>query len=252
MNDRIAKEVGALFDQVHYWPKGLYFRSQSHKNFMLDLQNHIGNRGKRCLDLGCGSEMRYKPFIEAHSLEWYGADLVDSNQAEASYVKVTNNHLDFPNHFFDIICAFNVIEHFSHPEPMFAEIQRCLKPGGLFCGACAFWEMEHDSYFHYSYKGLAEILKRHNFQLVSMMPSEYSGLILVGQRFFGGCGRIYGDSLRVRLQSMLLSNLNLVPFFILNILEFVRKRLFLRFNQPLKDCATLYFYARKKDAAIYD
>lgn len=248
MPQRIRDEVDALFAGVRYWPRGLFFSSKSHKQFMLDLRKYT-RPGGRCLDLGCGSG-RYKPFIEAHGLEWYGADVMDPEQPQPNYRKVADNRIGFDDEFFDVVCTFNVIEHFTHPLQMFAEIRRVLTPGGVFCGACAFWEREHESFFHLSHLGLSELLKQFGFELVSLVPSEYSGLVLVAQRFLGGDGRISHVSKRARLSSTLLCNLNWIPFTMINALEFLRRTLARGSSHPLKDCATLYFYARKTTTAL--
>lgn len=210
---------------------------------MRALREFAGGPGT-CLDLGCGSSARYKPFIEAHGLEWYGADVIDVGKPEANYRRVVDDRLDFEDDSFDVVCAFNVIEHFTCPETMFAEIRRCLRKGGIFCGAVAFWEFEHNSFFHLSLKGLQEILKRHGFELISATPSEYSGAVLDAQRFFGGGGSIVKSPPRARLNTTILCNLNWVPFLIVNTMEFARRQLRM-LGDPFKNCATLYFYARK-------
>lgn len=243
MKDRIEEEIAALFADVGYWPRGLYFKSRAHKNFMRKLQE-VARGARACLDLGCASQARYRSFIEAHGLEWYGADVVARENADANYRRVVNNRLDFEDDSFDVVCAFNVIEHFTCPESMFSEVRRCLKEGGIFCGACAFWEFEHDSYFHLSRKGLLEILSRHGFELISVAPSEYSGAVLDAQRFFGGTGSIVKSPSGAKLRSTILCSLNWVPFLITNAMEFARRRL-RRLDDPFKNCATLYFYARK-------
>lgn len=240
----IRKEVEALFSGVRYWPRGFYFRSRAHKDFLLDFGRFTAGAAK-CLDLGCGKETRYRRFIEMHGLEWFGADLHGEDGTGGRYRKVSENRLGFDDGFFDAVCAYNAIEHFSQPEAMFAEVRRCLRAGGIFCGACAFWEMEHGSYFHFSHKGLREMLRRHGFEVLSLKPSEYSGLVLSSQRFFGGDGRIHDDSPRAGVFSRIVCNLNLVPFLVMNAFELARRAFIRRAADPFRDCATLYFYARK-------
>lgn len=239
----VKKEVDAIFSEMRYWPKGLYFRSSAHKEFLLEFGQRV--EGGRCLDLGCGAEPRYRSFIELHGLEWHGADVFDPSPALAPYRRAAEDRLDFEDGFFDAVCAFNVIEHFTSPESMFREIHRCLKRGGVFCGACAFWEMEHGSYFHFSHKGLSEMLRRHGFETLSLKPSEYSGLVLSSQRFFGGDGRIHDGSPRATVFSRIVCNLNLAPFLVMNAFELARRAFTRHAADPFRDCATLYFYARK-------
>jgi SAM-dependent methyltransferase len=244
-DNTIEQAVEQLFAAIPYWPSGMYFRSAAHRRFLLEFHRYTAG-AVRCLDLGCGPDFRYRPFIEAHGLEWSGADILELNDAERAYRQIVDNHIDFADGTFDIICTYNVIEHFDHPEQMFAEINRCLAPGGILCGACAFLEMEHDSFFHLTHNGLKAILARHGFELLSLAPSEYSGLVLVAQRFFGGKGRVVTRSGPRRWLEVGLRGLNWIPFLIINALELPRKTIFRKWNPPLRDCATLYFYARRR------
>jgi SAM-dependent methyltransferase len=239
----IEQAVDDLFAAVRYWPSGLYFRSAAHRRFMLEFLRYTAGAA-RCLDLGCGRDFRYRPFIEAHGLEWSGADILDLN-VEPAYRRIVDNHIDFADGAFDVVCTYNVIEHFDHPEQMFSEINRCLAPGGILCGACAFLEMEHDSFFHLTHKGLKAILARHGFELLDLTPSEYSGIVLVAQRFFGGKGRVLAGTGGRHWLEVVSRGLNWIPFLIINALELPRKTLFGKWNPQLRDCATLFFYARK-------
>ena len=165
MKQSIETTINAILSG--YWPRGLFFRSRAHKQFLLQFKDYI-DPGGICLDLGCGPRAAYKPYIEMHDLEWFGADVIESIDLPVqTYRRVTNSRIPFDTDFFDVICLFNVIEHFTNPESMLTEIRRTLKPDGILCGACAFWEMEHDSYFHVSHKGLKELLGRHGFEILS-------------------------------------------------------------------------------------
>jgi len=243
LTDRITREFGSL--KSAYWPRGMFFPSRSYRDFLLQLQHHVRPGGK-CLDLGCGPRAAYKSYIEMHGLEWCGADVIESvDPPESAYTQVTDTRLSFASNFFDVVCMYNVIEHLRDPERMFQKIGRCMKPNGILCGTCAFWEREHDSFFHLSRRGLTEILHRHGFEILSLESAGYSGLILAAQRFFGGNGKIRNGSRSMLVLSALMGSLNWIPYVTITVLEALRKTVFIRWYDPARDAAGFCFYARK-------
>jgi hypothetical protein len=110
-------------------------------------------------------------------------------------------------------------------------------------GACAFHELEHDSYWHLSRAGVETLMQRHAFFPYYLQPSEYSGAVLAAQRHFGGGGRISTSDLRSRLLTIALGLANSIPFLIANLMEALR-RLSPMFD-PFQDCATLFFMAAR-------
>jgi SAM-dependent methyltransferase len=191
--------------------------------------------------------MPYKAFLQALGLEWHGADIFPRNRTtEAQYRQVENNRLAWPDCTFDFVATYHVVEHFTHPEAMFSEIGRVIKDNGVFFGVCAFWEKEHQSYFHMTHRGLRELLTRHGFQVLDIRPSRFSGAVLSSQRFFGGDGLFRTYPRSALAKSMVLCNLNWIPFLVVNAFEGIRKTVFRRWTNPFEDCASLYFYARKQ------
>ena len=235
-------ELRRLFHDMHYWPRGLCWRSEAHKRLM----RHVAQApaGGRCLDLGCGTG-RYRSFIEAAGLEWHGADVIEPDSAHRSRFRlIANDQIPYDSAAFDVVCLFNVIEHFTNPEPMFAELRRVTVPGGAVYGAVAFHEHEHHSFFHLSDRGLRTILERHGFAVEALWPSEYSGMVYTCQRFFGGGGRIArGQGWRPFLASAVLTNAA-VPFFV-TACGFQWLRDVTGRRKPLADAATVYFAARR-------
>lgn len=247
MNEAARAHLNALFTNSGYWPRGLYFSFGTAKQFVADLENYV-RPGDKCLDLGCSASKPYKPFVTALGLEWHGADLDEQTvPPDDRYKPVRDNTVPYPDQSFDAICTYHVVEHFTHPEAMFAEIRRCIKPGGIFCGACAFWEFEHYSFFHFTYRAVREILERHGFEVLSVRHSPYSGLVMAGQRFFGGDGRLHAEpGGRPTLRNIVRCSLNWPPFLAMNVMEWVRRTVFRRWHDPLRDASTLYFYARAR------
>ncbi len=76
----------------------------------------------RHLDIGCGDGyfLRRSPCRER-----FGLDLRLGDDP-------ARDGLMFPDDHFDFITALAVIEHIAEPEPLVAEVSRCLKPGGRF------------------------------------------------------------------------------------------------------------------------
>lgn len=128
-----------------------------------------------------------------------------------------------------------------------SEIARVLRPGGLLFGTAAFWQFEHDSYVHYTLKGVRALLERHGFVVEQTTPSRHSGVMQTAQRFFGDGRILRGEGKRAFLRSVVRGAMNLPVFAAASVLEEVRKRAF--FSQYRGrddiDCAHVEFIARK-------
>lgn len=145
---------------------------------------------------------------------------------------------------FDVVGSIDVLEHLEHLEESMAEIARVLKGGGTFWGTCAFWQQEHDSYFHMTHRGLRALLSRHGFDVLSLEPSRGSGFVLVSQRLFGGDGQVRFHSVPALIRSSILCGASVLPFAIVNGLEVLRR---FAGSAPLKDCGSLLFIARSRE-----
>jgi surface carbohydrate biosynthesis protein len=224
-----------------YFPRGLYFNSSAHRRFLRDLSASLVP-GSKVLDLGSGRLFLYEPFFRSLDVEWHPADLFECDK-RAEYGMVVGNRIPFADGYFDAVVCMNVLEHFENPEAMVSEIARVVRGNGVVAGACAFHELEHDSYWHLSRGGLETLLARHEIFPCYMKASEYSGSVLAAQRHFGGGGRILHSTPRATVLTTALGFANLVPFLITNFLEALR-RLSPMFD-PFQDCATLFFIAER-------
>jgi 2-polyprenyl-3-methyl-5-hydroxy-6-metoxy-1,4-benzoquinol methylase len=99
--------------------------------------------GKDVLDMGCGTG--YGTALIADScLSISGVDISDEaiayakekyqhpNLAYKTIHKVEDAPLPFADQKFDVVLSFQVIEHISDTRTYLTEIQRVLKPGGVF------------------------------------------------------------------------------------------------------------------------
>jgi ubiquinone/menaquinone biosynthesis C-methylase UbiE len=99
-------------------------------------------RGKKVLDVGCGNGFVLSRYARAGA-EVFGVDITPTGielcqrrfeiMGLRGDFRVANaEELPFPDATFDCVSSVGVLHHIPHPERGFAEIQRVLKPGGLF------------------------------------------------------------------------------------------------------------------------
>jgi len=94
--------------------------------------------GNRWLDLGCSAGFMVKA-INQYGYEGYGLD-IDGKAIEygrdtlnlRNLICSSSNTLPYKDNFFDVISAYDVIEHSINLENFIREICRILKPGGIF------------------------------------------------------------------------------------------------------------------------
>ena len=89
--------------------------------------------GQVLLDAGCGSDF---PFLKQYAPRVgfaVGVDLCPPTAAVEAPVHVAMANLEqlpFQAGRFDLIMSRSVVEHLDHPEPVFRELARVLRPGG--------------------------------------------------------------------------------------------------------------------------
>lgn len=95
---------------------------------------------QRILDIGCGYGYFLNACLKAEIPEVYGVDVSRSaieksqaiNKARVTQVDFSKEKSSFDSDFFDVITAFDVIEHVEDEDFFVKEVCRVLKKGGVF------------------------------------------------------------------------------------------------------------------------
>ena len=145
MLERIYPELGfaniSRFDQ-----RSLFFL----------LVRSLINKDSRVLDLGAGRdkwselETGYKRTLtrlKGDCAELVACDVdpvvLENPSADTACIIEPGKPLPFADNSFDLIYSWAVLEHVEHPQPLFDELYRVLKPGGWFCA----WTPNRFGYF---------------------------------------------------------------------------------------------------------
>lgn len=147
--DLDARTLGALYDEGYYHGVNSGYPAAGYESEHASWQHwvtHLAARfpaGARWLDLGCAygylvAEARAGGFaavgvdVSAYALARAGAE---APAAAGRVLRGLADRLPFGDASFDVVSAFDVLEHLHDPEPALAEVARVLKPGGVLIGA---------------------------------------------------------------------------------------------------------------------
>lgn len=119
-------------------PRGRWWRRPGDRPvvFATALRKLGGQAGDRLLDVGCGQGQflaRAARRFEAHGIDISPAR-VERARAVTGLQSVSvgsATQLPFPDDFFDVVCALDVVEHLDDAAAFFSEARRVLRDGGL-------------------------------------------------------------------------------------------------------------------------
>ncbi len=147
--DSDARALAALYDEGYYHGANSGYPAAGYESEHASWTHwvaHVATRvtsGGRWLDLGCAygylvAEARAGGFA-AVGVDVSGYALARAaREAPAAGGRVLRGlaeRLPFADACFDVVSAFDVLEHLHDPEPVLAEVQRVLRPGGMLIGA---------------------------------------------------------------------------------------------------------------------
>lgn len=153
---------------------------------------------KRVLDIGCGSGLWAKLFLEAGGVEYVGMDqnaamleVARRRYTNVEFVHSNGRKMPFEDGAFDMVFTAAVLQHNRHApdkEELVTEINRILRPGGYYFGTEN--TLREDNYsivfgnvpynvdmtdgYSFTPDGWEKFFKRFGFELVYFEnPSEY-------------------------------------------------------------------------------
>ncbi len=131
------------------------------------MHKYLGSSG-RVLDLGCGPRDQAAP-VKHLGYQYVGVDYSNSH----ADILADAHAIPFQDNTFDCVLSYAVLEHLHNPFIAITEIERVLKPGGVYVGTVSQGEPFHDSYFHHTAWGLLSVVSSMpNLQVKKIWPSE--------------------------------------------------------------------------------
>lgn len=170
-------EIHSIFESIKYLLN----------KYRYDLQN------KKLLDIGCGSKP-YLSLFKQINIEYKGIDFrsysnnysYELNKPDYYFKKTYDKDYkltQFENDSYDIITAFQILEHHEKPEIFFPEVKRILRKGGFLIISFPFiWELHEEPndfqrLTHYKIKQLCQ----ENHLEVKEMIKRGSSLSVISQ-----------------------------------------------------------------------
>ena len=152
----------------------------------------LAEAGPRVMDLGCGagnSIDAFRPHLP--EMRWVGVDLPSSpevdgrTRTDGEFRTFDGVAIPAADEEFDSVYCKQVLEHVERPEPLFEDVARVLRPGGLFGGSVSQLEPFHSlSVGNMTPYGLMRLAERSGFELLEVRPG-IDALTLIVHRGLG-------------------------------------------------------------------
>jgi SAM-dependent methyltransferase len=118
-----------------------------------EIERHI-SPGANLLDLGCGPRDQAAPATHL-GYRYIGVDY----SSPSADILADAHAIPFKSNVFECVFSYAVLEHLHNPFIAIREIERVLKPGGIFIGTVSQGEPFHVSYFHHTAWGVVSLIE---------------------------------------------------------------------------------------------
>lgn len=194
-------EAGQHYDKQFTNHIGWYVDA-SESEPLLDLVKDL--RGKKILDVGCGTGRHLSRFPEGNEL--FGVDLSESMLAEAraknkqgTFEAASADNLPYDDNTFDLVFSSRVIQHMRDQQAMIDEMARVCKPGGQVMIIC------------YNSWSLLNIYKHIRMSWVGRVLNLPFGWLLKQRSFFGPWGFEYDNYCSIPEVKKMMKKVNVKP-----------------------------------------
>lgn len=201
----------SLFEKVYHFVKNIALKNKT--DLISSLQKEKGS----LLDIGAGTG---DFIIAAKQNGWNVTGFEPSEKAKAIAIKkgvsFCGQTQDLPNHSFDVITMWHVLEHVPETEQQIKELKRLLKPTGTILVAVPnfnsfdakhygkFWAA-YDvprHLFHFSKTAIQKLFEREKLDLIKVLPMKFDAFYvsLLSEKYKTGKMNYIG-AFRIGLQS---------------------------------------------------
>ena len=160
-------------EQSHWWYTG---RRKILANFVADICRRVTDRRPRILDVGCGTGanlLMLSKYGDAEGVDISNDALAFCRERGLDQVKLgAGEELPYDDGTFDLVTAFDVVEHMDDDLAGLREMRRVLRPGGrvlLFVPTFMFlWGVQDDVSNHrrrYRLSELRRVLEQAGFEI---------------------------------------------------------------------------------------
>jgi SAM-dependent methyltransferase len=139
-----------------------------HYTFQSVLRHQGIFRGK-VLDVGCGRKP-YRDIIEPKCDQYIGMDIEKKDTVD---VVGDAQKLPFDDQSFDVVVAFQLMEHLPEPNQFLSECYRVARPGGHILITTPFMWGEHEQprdFYRYTRFGLRYLAEKAGFEVCEITP----------------------------------------------------------------------------------
>jgi SAM-dependent methyltransferase len=145
------------------------------------LDSHIGpaTDARLVVDLGCGAGELVRVIGSRYAhVHCVGVDIADS--PGLPFVTFDGERLPFRSGSIDAMVSRQVLEHVRRPAPLFSEISRVLRPGGVFFGSTSQLEPYHSfSTWNYTPYGMTLLAEDSGLEALEFRPgADFSILVM--------------------------------------------------------------------------